>query len=154
MGDLDAAKLDDVQAYFSAYYAPNNARLVVVGDFRPVELRRLVNQYFADIRSQAAPPAVTCEYRLGPGIVRRDVEDAHANLPAAFRIFRLPPHTDPDIPVIELLNVILGQGESSRLNVGVGRRDRAALQAGKFARPGGAGPRGRVASRTAQHARG
>jgi len=133
MGDLDAAKLEDVQAYFGTYYAPNNATLVVVGDFRPFELRRLVHQYFADIRSQAAPPAVTCEYRLGPGIVRREVEDAHANLPAAFRIFRLPPHTDPDIPAIELLNVILGQGESSRLNVGVVRRDRAALQAGMFA---------------------
>src|SRR3989475_13362 len=137
MGDLDAAKLEDVQAYFGTYYAPNNATLVVVGDFRPVELRRLVNQYFADIRSQAAPPAVTCEYQRGPGIVRREVEDAHANLPAAFRIFRLPPHTDPDIPAIELLNVILGQGESSRLNVGVGRRDRAALPAGRVrpARP-------------------
>src|SRR5204863_3567871 len=121
------------QAYFGTYYAPTNATLVVVGDFRPVELRRLVNQYFADIRSQAAPPAVTCEYRLAPGMVRREVEDAHANLPAAFRVFRLPPHTDPDIPAIELLNVILGQGESSRMNVGVVRRDRAALQAGMFA---------------------
>src|SRR5205807_9566627 len=132
LGDLDAAKLEDVQAYFGTYYAPNNATLVVVGDFRPFELRRLVHQYFADIRSQAAPPAVTCEYRLGPGIVRREVGDAHASLPAAFRIFRLPPHTDPDIPAITLLNVILGQGESSRLNGGVAPRDRATPHAGNI----------------------
>src|SRR5881409_888662 len=124
MDDLDAAKLEDVKAYFSTYYAPNNATLVVVGDFRPVELRRLVKQYFADIPSQAPLPAVSCQYRLAPGLARRDVEDEHANLAAAFRIYRLPPHTDPDIPAIELLNVILGQGESSRLNVGVVRRDR------------------------------
>src|SRR5438046_9186133 len=97
MEDLDAARLEDVQAYFRTYYAPNNATLVVVGDFRPVELRRLVNQYFADIRSQAAPPAVTCEYRLAPGMVRREVGDAHANLPAAFRVFRLPTPTHPGI---------------------------------------------------------
>src|SRR5439155_1762570 len=83
------------------YYAPNNATLVVVGDFRPVELRRLVNQYFADIPSQPPPPAVSCQYRLAPGLARRDVEDEHANLAAAFRIYRLPPHTDPDIPTIE-----------------------------------------------------
>jgi len=133
MDDLDAAKLEDVKAYFSTYYAPNNATLVVVGDFRPVELRRLVNQYFADIPSQPPPPAVSCQYKLAPGPARRDVEDEHANLAAAFRIYRLPPHTDPDIPAIELLNVILGQGESSRLNVGVVRRDKAALQAGMFA---------------------
>ena len=133
MGDLDAAKLEDVKEYFKTYYAPNNATLVVVGDFRPVELRRLVNQYFADVPSQPPPPAVSCQYRLAPGLARRDVEDEHANLAAAFRIYRLPPHTDPDIPTIELLNVILGQGESSRLNVGVVRRDKAALQAGMFA---------------------
>src|SRR5204863_93607 len=48
MGDLDAAKLDDVQAYFSAYYAPNNATLVVVGDFRPDELPRARNAFRAD----------------------------------------------------------------------------------------------------------
>src|SRR5438128_80977 len=38
MDDLDAARLEDVQAYFRTYYAPNNATLVVVGDFRPVEI--------------------------------------------------------------------------------------------------------------------
>src|SRR5436309_7891762 len=133
MDDLNAAKLEDVQAFFDTYYAPNNAMLVVVGDFRPVELRRLVNEYFADVPSQPPPPAVSCQYRLAPGLARRNVEDEHANLAAAFRIYRLPPHTDPDIPAIELLNVILGQGESSRLNVGVVRRDKAALQAGMFA---------------------
>src|SRR2546430_12401921 len=108
MGDLDAAKLEDVQAYFATYYAPNNATLVVVGDFRPFELRRLVHQYFADIRSQAAPPAVTCEYRLGPGIVRREVEDAHANFAAAGRLLRPPPppHSrNPGPPLVALLHL-------------------------------------------------
>jgi zinc protease len=43
------------------------------------------------------------------------------------RIYRVPSHADPDTPALELLNVILGQGESSRLNVAVVRRERAAL---------------------------
>src|SRR5438309_2219549 len=76
---------------------------------------------------------VSCDYKLAPGTMRRDVQDEHANLAAAFRVYRLPPHTDPDLPAVELLNVILGQGESSRLNVGVVRREKAALQAGMFA---------------------
>jgi zinc protease len=133
MPDLDAAKLEDVKAFFNTYYAPNNATLVAVGDFRPAQLRRLVNQYFADIPSQPAPPPVSCQYKLSPGPLRREVEDPHANLAAAFHIYRLPTHTDADSPALELLNVILGQGESSRLNVGVVRRDKAALQAGMFA---------------------
>src|SRR5207245_2673749 len=112
------------------HYAPNNATLVVVGDFRTAELRRLVNQYFADIPSHAAPPPVSCASKLSPGTVRREVTDEHANLPAALRFYRLPPHDDPDTPALELLESILGEGESSRLNVGVVRHEQAALQAG------------------------
>ncbi|HKW42151.1 MAG TPA: pitrilysin family protein [Gemmatimonadales bacterium] len=127
MNDLNAAQLGDVQAFFDTYYAPNNATLVVVGDFRPLELRRLVNQYFSDIPRHADPPPVTCAARFSLGTVRREVTDAHANLPAVVRIYRVPPHADPETPALELLNVILGQGESSRLNVAVVRRERAAL---------------------------
>ncbi|HSD32430.1 MAG TPA: pitrilysin family protein [Gemmatimonadales bacterium] len=130
MADLNAAKLPDVQAFFDAYYAPNNAVLVVVGDFNPAELRRLVRQYFAGIPSHPAPPPVTCEYRLSPGAVRREFADEHANLPAVVRLYRQPPHDDADTPALSLMNNILGQGESSRLNVTIVRRDKAALGAG------------------------
>src|SRR2546427_12592417 len=57
---------------------------------------------------------------------RREVTDVHANLPAVIRIYRAPPHADPDTRALELLNVILGQGESSRLNVAVVRRGKGA----------------------------
>ncbi len=127
MADLDAAKLGDVQAFFETYYAPNNATLVVVGDFRPAELRRLVNQYYAGIPSHAAPAPVTCDWKLTPGPAHREVTDEHANLPASLRIYRIPPHDNPDTPALELLNIILGQGESSRLNVAIVRREKAAL---------------------------
>ena len=127
MADLNAAQLTDVQAFFDSYYAPNNATLVVVGDFQPLELRRYVNAYFSTIPRHPDPPAVTCTSRLSRGVQRREVTDAHANLPAVLRIYRGPAHADPDTRVLELLNIILGQGESSRLNVAVVRRDKAAL---------------------------
>src|SRR5216117_4229103 len=85
--DLNAAQLSDVRAFFDTYYAPNNATLVVVGDFKPLELRRYVNQYYAGIPSHPAPPAVRCSSRLSPGVERREVTDAHANLPAVLRIY-------------------------------------------------------------------
>src|SRR2546428_4541245 len=104
MAGLDAAKLADVQAFFDTYYAPNNATLVVVGDFSPGELRRLVNQYFAGIPSHPAPPPVACQRKLGTGLVRREITDEHANLPAALRLYRIPDHADADTPALELLN--------------------------------------------------
>ena len=127
MDDLNAAQLSDVQEFFRTYYAPNNATLVVVGDFEPAALRRLVTGYFSRIPSQPLPPPASCNYRIAPGIQRRDVPDAHANVPATLRLYRIPPHNDRDTPALELLGIILGRGESSRLNEAVVRRDKAAL---------------------------
>jgi len=127
MADLDAAILPDVQAFFATYYAPNNATLVVSGDFRPAELRRLVNQYFATIPRQPVPPAGACDYTISPGAEHRTIHDPNASLPAVVRIYRIPPHADRDTPALSLLSSILGDGESSRLNVSVVRRDKAAL---------------------------
>lgn len=137
MADLDAAKLPDVQAFFDTYYAPNNATLVVVGDFNPVELRRLVNQYFAGIPSHPAPESPRCEASAARGPQRREVPDAQANLDAVLRIYRVPEHRHADTPALEILNIILGQGESSRLNVAVVRRDKAAVATGTLLNPFG-----------------
>jgi predicted Zn-dependent peptidase len=138
MADLDSAKLPDVQAFFETYYAPNNATLVVVGDFAPSELRSLVNQYFAGAASHAVPEAPKCEAGMGVGAPkRREVRDAQANLDALLRIYRVPEHRSADTPALELLNIILGQGESSRLNVAVVRRDKAAVAAGAILNPYG-----------------
>jgi len=141
MADLDAAKLPDVQAFHDTYYAPNNATLVVVGDFHPTELRRLVNQYFAGVPSHAAPDAPRCDAGRGAasakGPQRREVRDPQANLDLVMRLYRIPEHRSADTPALEILNIILGQGESSRLNVSVVRRDKAAVGAGAVLNPYG-----------------
>jgi predicted Zn-dependent peptidase len=62
--------------------------------------------------------------------LRREFSDPHANLPAVVRLYRIPTHDDADTPAIELMNIILGQGESSRLNVTIVRHEKAALFAG------------------------
>ena len=137
MADLNAAQLPDVQAFFDTYYAPNNATLVVVGDVNPAELRQLVNQYFAGVPSHPAPEAVRCQSRFEGGPQRREVRDPQANLDAVLRFYRVPEHRHADTPAIEILNLILGQGESSRLNVAVVRREKAAVGTGTFLSPNG-----------------
>ena len=139
MADLDAAKLPDVQAFFDTYYAPDNATLVVVGDFNAAELRRLVNQYFAGVPSHPAPEAPRCDASTASAKSpqRREVRDAQANLDLVMRLYRIPEHRSPDTPALEVLNIILGQGESSRLNVAVVRRDKAAVGVGSIMNPFG-----------------
>ncbi|HKA58921.1 MAG TPA: pitrilysin family protein [Gemmatimonadales bacterium] len=138
MADLDAAKLPDVQAFFDTYYAPNNASLVVVGDFNPTELRRLVNEYFAGVPSHTEPEAPRCDgVTTSKGPVRREVRDAQANLDLVMRLHRVPEHRHADTPALELLNIVLGQGESSRLNVVIVRREKAAVATGSILNPFG-----------------
>jgi predicted Zn-dependent peptidase len=138
MADLDAAKLPDVQAFFDTYYAPNNATLVVVGDFSPAELRRLVNEYFAGVPSHPQPEAPRCDVRTaGKASARREVRDAQANLDLVMRFYRIPEHRNADTPALELLNIVLGQGESSRLNVAIVRREKAAVETGTILNPYG-----------------
>src|SRR5271157_459926 len=55
MDDLNAASLDDVKSFFKIYYAPNNAALAMVGDFKTGEALAKIKQYFEDIPAQPAP---------------------------------------------------------------------------------------------------
>jgi zinc protease len=118
MADLDAAQTSDVQAFFKTYYAPNNATLVVTGDFQPAAAKQLVSQYFGDIPRADPPPAVTCSDNAvyNKGARRERVLDTKATLPAVFKAYMIPAYDSKDYPALELLGTILGRGESSRLN--------------------------------------
>jgi len=137
MADLDAATTADVKAFFDLYYAPNNATLVVVGDFAPAEAKRLIQQYFGDIPRRQSPPKVTCGQRFNTGAVRRVVHDPRANLPATMQIVRVPPYDHPDYPALALLTTILGGGESSRLNRSLARDAKVAVATPVYLNPFG-----------------
>ena len=126
MTDLDAAKTADVKAFFDLYYAPNNATLVLAGDFQPAEAKQLIQTYFGAIPRGKDPPAVQCEARFGPGTIRRNWPDSKANLPAVLVAYRIPEYRSEDTPAIELLATVLGQGESSRINNQVVRQKKLA----------------------------
>jgi zinc protease len=132
MDDLNAAKTADVKAFFDVYYAPNNATLTVVGDFDPAEVKQLVKQYFGAIPRGVDPPAPVCAVTFGAGERRTTWQDPLANLPAVLTAYLVPAHKDDDTPALTLLQSILGDGESSRLNRALVREQQIALQAGTF----------------------
>lgn len=132
MEDLDAAELDDVQEFFDLYYAPNNATLVVAGQFDPEEARRLIEAYFGDIPRGAEPPEPVCEEPFRHLPVERVVEDPNAQLPAVWFSYGAVPVGHEDSYALSFLASILGQGESSRLHQRLVQEERAALAAGAF----------------------
>jgi len=132
MADLDSARVEDVQAFFNQYYAPNNAVLTIVGDFDPAEARSLVQQYYGDIPRAADAAPVRCDVSLGTGTRRMEMTDNNANLPAVLLVYKATPASDADAAALEMLGSILADGESSRLNRRLVREERAAMQAGGF----------------------
>ena len=127
MVDLNAAKVEDVQAFFKQYYAPNNATLVLVGDFVVADARKLVTEYFSDIPRVETPPAVACDQQFNTGAIRRVIEDKNATIPAILAFYRIPSVSSEDYPALTILNMILGSGESSRLNRVLSREAKAVL---------------------------
>jgi len=115
MADLEAAPLAAVQEFFDAYYAPNNAVLSIAGDFDPAEALALVRRYFDPIPARPTPPFEPPE--LLPQTEERTevLPDPNAPLPAFHVAYHIPPSRTPDHYALELLSLILGDGESSRL---------------------------------------
>ncbi len=116
MQDLDAAQLDWVRAFHDQYYEPNNAVLAVSGDFDPDECMALIRRFFAPIKAQPNVPP----YQPGPFPQQRAprdaiVEDAHAELPAIMMGWPIPAAREKDHYALELLAMLLSDGDSSRL---------------------------------------
>jgi zinc protease len=138
MDDLNAATVQDVKAFFDLYYAPNNAILVITGDFRPETARQLVREYFGAIPRGQQPPPVSCAAQASTGqeMVKR-IPDRNATLPAVLTAYRTVPPSHADYPALELLSTILGDGESSRLNRALVRDAKVAVAAQALYNPFG-----------------
>lgn len=114
MADVDAASLQDVQGFFKTYYAPNNATLVLVGDFDPKTARNLVNQYFDAVPRQPAPPKPDLNEPKQTAERRDTMTDPLARLPALEIAWHGPSLGSPDSYAMDMLAEILFGGETSR----------------------------------------
>jgi zinc protease len=115
MADLNAASVEDVQSFFRMYYAPNNAVLSLVGDFKTDEALAKIKKYFGAIPKQPDPPAPDLSEPPQKGERRKTLEDAFARTPRIDIIFKIPAGNTPDWYALNVLGNILGSGQSSRL---------------------------------------
>jgi predicted Zn-dependent peptidase len=115
LADLDAATLSDAADFFRRYYAPNNAVLVVVGDFVPATAKGWIEKYFGGIsRVELPPPADISEPRQTEER-RAGKVDSLANRPAIAFGWHMPARWTPEWFAMGLIDQILGQGRDSRL---------------------------------------
>ena len=115
MEDLNAATVQDVRDFFRIYYAPDNAVLVMVGDFKPDEALAKIKKYFGAIPAQPRPPVPDLTEKPQNGERRRVLEDQFAPLARVDVLYRIPPGNTNDWYAMSVLSNMLATGQSSRL---------------------------------------
>jgi zinc protease len=133
LADLDSATIEDVRAFHATYYRPDNAVLVVSGNFDQAQLDSWIDLYFAPIErpSREIPRVTVAEPERNAAVVRR-VYEPNTPLPAVLIAYPIPPASDDDTAALEVLDGILSTGESSRLHRSLVYEQRLASQASSF----------------------
>ncbi len=115
LADLDAATLADAQAFFDTYYAPNNAVLVVAGDFDPAAARAWIEKHFGSIPARPQPQRPDLTEPVQQAEKRVSYVDRLAPRPALALAWQVPERGTPEHYAFSLLDTLLLQGEDSRL---------------------------------------
>ena len=114
--ELDASKLPEVKAFHSTFYRPDNATLMVVGDFNPAELDGWIKKYFGAVAKPSTKiPRVTAKEPPRKADKRDTTYSPRAPLPAVAITYLAPSIRSSDTPALSLVGEILAGGDSSRL---------------------------------------
>jgi len=130
MEDLDAASVKDVAEFFKMYYAPNNAVLTLVGDFKSSEVLNKAEKYFGNIPSQPPPPFPDMTEPKQTAERRKTIEDPLAQIPRIDIAWKIPPGNTPDWYALFVLGEILSSGQSSRFYRTLVREKQVVVQEG------------------------
>jgi zinc protease len=113
--DLDATSPADLKRFYDAYYQPNNALLVVVGNVTRAQVEDAAKKYFGAIAKAPAPPRPADSATEPPQTDTRTVKAEPGQIGVIITGFHIPAAKDKDIYGLQVLSLILGGGESSRL---------------------------------------
>jgi zinc protease len=105
---------DQVMQYYKTRYVPNNLTFVVVGDVEGAKVRQQITEFFKTYPEKSLKPIFIPEEP--PQLGRREVHQEFATeLTHLSLAWHIPEVTNPDVPALDLLSTVLGDGRSSRL---------------------------------------
>lgn len=129
MEDLDAATLEEFNAYFKKYYVPNNAVLVIAGDIDKSKTKKMVKDYFGSIPKG---PEVTRNFEKETPItetIKAKAYDNNIQIPAIIAAYRTPSFKTRESYVLDMISTYLSGGKSSVLYKKLVDEKKMALQA-------------------------
>lgn len=105
---------EDVVAYYKEKYAPNNTFFVIVGDIKAAEVEAQIREAYKGIKARPLPPMVLPS-EPAQAAQREVLEEAPIELGHFHFAWHIPDLRHPDVPVLDVLATLLGNGHSSRL---------------------------------------
>lgn len=130
MKDLDAATLEEFQAFNKKFYLPNNAVLVVAGDFEKKQAKEWVQKYFGPIAKGEVVAKKTFLEEPITQTIKATFEDPNIQIPMLVASYRTPSMKSRDARVLDLISSYLSDGKSSKLYKKVVDEKKMALQIG------------------------
>ncbi|MBW7871102.1 MAG: insulinase family protein [Flavobacteriia bacterium] len=132
MEHLDAAKLDEFIAFFHKFYVPNNAVLIVAGDFEKDQAKQWISDYFGPIAKGTVTPKKHYEEAPITKQINAEWEDPNVQIPMVITAYRTPSMKTRDARVLDMISMILSDGKSSRLYKKLVDDEKKALQVASF----------------------
>lgn len=132
MEHLDAAKLEEFQAFNKKFYIPNNAVLVVAGDFEKTKAKEWIEQYFGTIARGAELKKQTFVEASITQTIKATYEDPNIQIPMLVASYRTPSMKTRDARVLDMISSYLSDGKSSKLYKKIVDEKKIALQIGAF----------------------
>lgn len=130
--DIENWRQEDVEKFFRDWYAPNNAVMVIVGAMDAAKTLELVKRTVGAVPAREIPRGVVTVEPPQQGERRAELRK-EAGLGSVMAGWKVPETSHPDMRVVELIDLILTSGESSRLYQRLVDRDQLALWAAGFA---------------------
>lgn len=132
MEDLDAATLEEFQAFNEKFYVPNNATLVVAGDIDIEKTKKMINDYFGPIEKGAPVQQIDIKEDPITSQIEGTYYDPNIQIPAIVLAYRTPSMKERDAYVLDMVSALLSDGKSSRLYKKIVDDQKQALQIGAF----------------------
>jgi predicted Zn-dependent peptidase len=132
MDHLDAATLDEFKAFNKKFYIPNNAVLVVAGDFETAQAKKWIADYYSGIPKGPAIERKKYEEKPITEPLAATYVDSNIQIPMIVASYRTPSMKTREARVLDMISTILSEGKSSRLYKKLVDDKKMALQVGAF----------------------
>ena len=132
MEHIDAATLEEFQAFNKKFYIPNNAVLIVAGNFEMEQAIKWIKKYYDPIKKGTPIERNFNEEEPITQTIKARFEDANIQIPAIVAAYRTPSMKTQDARVLEMISMLLSDGKSSRLYKKIVDDKKMALQIGAF----------------------